>query len=62
MKKKGEEAKTLHKDHPIIQKKINDSLNLSIKEGSIASVAGGFGASSWLRRGRGFGKHLAELL
>jgi MFS family permease len=32
-------------DHPIVQKKIDESLKLSIKEGSLASVSSGFGFS-----------------
>ena len=32
-------------EHPIVQKKINRSLKLSVKEGSLASVSGGFGLS-----------------
>jgi len=32
-------------NHPIVQKKINESLDLSIKEGSLASVSNGFGLS-----------------
>lgn len=50
--KKGVEKKNLDKSplgkivpatHPIIQKKIDKSLNLSIKEGSSASIMSGFG-------------------
>lgn len=32
-------------EHPIVQKKIEKSLKLSVKEGSLASVSGGFGLS-----------------
>jgi MFS family permease len=32
-------------EHPIVAKKINDSLNLSVREGSLSSVASGFGLS-----------------
>jgi len=41
--KKLGEAATI--EHPIVQKKINKSLKLSVKEGSLASVSGGFGLS-----------------
>jgi len=34
-----------HVDHPIVQKKINKSLDLSIREGSAASVSAGLGLS-----------------
>ena len=34
-----------HINHPIIQKKINESLKLSVKEGSVSAVSSGFGLS-----------------
>ena len=37
------EAATI--EHPIVQKKIDKSLKMSVKEGSLASVSGGFGLS-----------------
>ena len=43
MKKKVK--KPLSAEHPIIAKKIEKSLNLSIKEGSLSSVSTGFGLS-----------------
>ena len=39
------EGAVVRVNHPIVQKKINDSLNLSIREGSVSSVASGFGLS-----------------
>jgi len=40
--KKG---KTLDAKHPVIKKKVEDSLELSIKEGSVASVSLSLGES-----------------
>jgi len=42
MAKKGDVVEV---DHPIVQRKIDDSLNLSVKEGSLSSVSSGFGIS-----------------
>ena len=36
---------TVSIDHPIVQNKINKSLKLSVREGSLASVSNGFGLS-----------------
>lgn len=44
-KKVIREGTTLRIDHPIVQKKIKDSLKLSVKEGSYASISTGFGTS-----------------
>jgi MFS family permease len=43
--RKKEVVKFAHPEHPIVQKKINKSLNLSIKEGSYAALMNGFGPS-----------------
>ncbi|MCK5449472.1 MFS transporter [Candidatus Pacearchaeota archaeon] len=42
MKRKGSVVRV---DHPIVQKKINKSLNLSIQDGSLSSMSAGFGVS-----------------
>ena len=39
------DVKKITNEHPIISKKINKSLNLSIKEGAIASASNSFGLS-----------------
>jgi MFS family permease len=43
MKKKV--GKGITAEHPIVAKKIDESLNLSVREGSLASVSAGFGLS-----------------
>ena len=42
---KGLTITEVKEDHPIIKKKVDKSLKLSVKEGSMASVSTGFGAS-----------------
>jgi len=44
-KKRGKMKKQVPENHPLVQKKIEKSLNISIKEGSLASVVNGLGAS-----------------
>ena len=44
-KRAGNSIKELSEEHPIIKKKINKSLDLSIKEGSISAVSTGVGPS-----------------
>lgn len=38
-------GKIVSVEHPIVQKKINESLNLSVREGSVASISTGLGLS-----------------
>ena len=47
MKKRGKRDYTVKapENHPVVQKKIQDTLNRSVKEGSVASLSTGFGIS-----------------